>query len=140
MKSETSSTEPDTTARLSELQLAVMHVLWQEGEATTAVVHERAGKPRSLAYTTVSTLLTRLEARGFVRSEKRTHERTFVPLVSESVIKHSMVAEFVGSLFAGNPQALVSHLIKECDIGQDDINAVRVLLDEHSARQPQKDP
>lgn len=121
-----------TSVRLSELQLAVMNVLWRGGEATTAEVHEQVGKARSLAYTTVSTLLTRLEGRGAVRSVKRRRERVFEPFVSESEVRRSMVSELVENLFAGDAHALVSHLIRESDIGAGDIEAVRTLLEKHS--------
>ena len=49
---------------LSDLQLAVMHVLWARPEASTADVAAALAPRRDLAHTTVATLLTRLERRG----------------------------------------------------------------------------
>ena len=113
---------------LSDIQLALMRALWDAGRATTAEVHERVGKPRSLAYTTIATLLTRLEKRGLAKSVKEQGERVFRPLVTETVVKRSMVSSLVDTLFRGDPSALVSHLVNEKDIGRDDIEAVRKLL------------
>jgi predicted transcriptional regulator len=110
------------------MQLELMRVLWDAGRATTAEVHERVGKPRQLAYTTVATLLTRLEKRGLVKSVKEQGERVFKSTVTESEVTRSMVSSLVDTLFRGDPSALVSHLVNEKDIDKDDIEAVRKLL------------
>jgi len=115
---------------LSEVQLEVMRALWAEKKATTATVHERMGKARSLAYTTVATLLSRLEKRGLVRSEKDGRERVFEPLVSESEVKRHMVADLVATLFRGDPRALVSHLVTDSEFDAADLEAVRRMLKE----------
>ncbi|HEY7798477.1 MAG TPA: BlaI/MecI/CopY family transcriptional regulator [Hyphomonadaceae bacterium] len=119
---------PSKDVSLSDMQLALMRVLWGAGRATTAEVHERVGKPRQLAYTTVATLLTRLEKRGLVKSVKEQGERVFKPTVTESEVTRSMVSSLVDTLFRGDPSALVSHLVNEKDIDRDDIEAVRKLL------------
>ena len=123
--------------RLSEVQVAVMRVLWNEKTATTATVHELMGKPRSLAYTTVSTLLSRLEKRGMVRSSKDGRERIFEPLVSEAEVRRHMVSDLVTNLFRGDPGALVSHLVKDSEFDAADLDSVRRMLAEHSSNRGQ---
>ena len=61
---------------LSDLQLAVVRVLWDKGEASAADVQRALHRSRGLAITTVSTLLTRLEKRGLL--SHRADGRTFV--------------------------------------------------------------
>ena len=85
----------EKNTQLSGVQLAVMRALWDAGEATTAAVHEHMGKPRSLAYTTVATLLNRLEKRGLVISRKDARERVFEPAVTEDEVKRQMVSDLV---------------------------------------------
>lgn len=123
------SAKPDM--HLSEAQLAVMRVLWHAGRATTATVHERAGRPRGLAYTTVATMLTRLEKRGVLRSVKEGRERVFVPSISEDDVRRQMVSSLVSNLFRGDAGALVSHLVRDAEIDADDIDTVRRLLEEN---------
>lgn len=115
-------------AQLSEIQLDVMRALWQTGQATTAAVHEQMGKPRSLAYTTVATLLHRLEKRGLIRSWKEGRERVFEPLVTEAEITRRMVSDLVSKLFRGDSQALVSHLVRESELDDGDLETVRRML------------
>jgi predicted transcriptional regulator len=118
----------DKSTQLSAIQLAVMRALWETGAATTAAVHERMGKPRSLAYTTVATLLNRLEKRGLVRSRKDTRERVFEPLVSEGEVRRRMVTDLVANLFSGDPRALVSQLVTDREIDEGDLDTVRRML------------
>jgi BlaI family penicillinase repressor len=113
---------------LSEVQLAVMRVLWGSQRATTAMVHEQMGKPRSLAYTTVATLLHRLEKRGLVRSDKDGRERVYRSLVSEAEVKRHMVSDLISNLFRGDAGALVSHLVTDSEFDSEDIKTVRRLL------------
>src|ERR1041385_2908958 len=51
------------THRLGDLQLQIMKVLWEKGEGTVADVHGAVGSERNLAYTTVATMLRKMEAR-----------------------------------------------------------------------------
>jgi BlaI family transcriptional regulator, penicillinase repressor len=115
---------------LSEVQVAVMRVLWNARKATTAAVHERMGKPRSLAYTTVATLLTRLEKRGLVKSKMDGRERVFEPLVSEADVQRHMVSDLVSNLFRGDPSALVSHLVRDSEFDAADLETIRRMLAE----------
>lgn len=129
----------DNDIRLSEVQVAVMRVLWSEKKATTATVHERMGKPRALAYTTVATLLSRLEKRGLVKSAKDGRERVFEPLVSEAEVQRHMVSDLVTNLFRGDPRALVSHLVKDSEFDAADLDTVRRLLAQASNDEEQND-
>lgn len=118
---------------LSETQLELMRALWALGRATTAEIYRHT--PRSAAYTTVATTLTRLEKRGLVKSEKdAAGERVFEPRVTEDEVTRSMVSSLVTTLFQGDPRALVSHLVRESEIGESDLETVRRLLDEKPDR------
>lgn len=116
--------------QLSELQLAVMRVLWSRGEATTAEVVADLAAQRALAHTTVATLLTRLEKHGVVA--QRRDGRTWVhrALLSEAEVQRSMVAGLVAALFAGDSAALVAHLVREDEVTPGDLAAIRARLEE----------
>ena len=64
------------THQLTELQIAVMRVLWEKGEATVAEIWEALRPERGLAQTTVATLLCRLEKRGVVAHTSRASKLT----------------------------------------------------------------
>lgn len=113
---------------LGELQHAIMCVLWTNGEATTAAVHDALYAERGLAPTTIATMLRKMEDKGVVAH--RTEGRQFVyrPIVSESEVRSSMVGELLDRLFAGDAAALVSHLVTEGGIDEPELAELRALL------------
>jgi predicted transcriptional regulator len=107
-----------------------MRAIWTTERATTAAVHETVGTSRGLAYTTIATVLTRLEKRGLLRSQKAGRERVFEAVVSESSVRRQMVSSFVGSLFGGDAPALVSQLVGDGEIDAEDLTRIRRMLKE----------
>ena len=119
---------------LSELQIAVMRVLWRQGEASVADIATILGAERGLKYTTVATLLTRLERRGVVAQRRDGRVLIYHAVASEPQVRRSMVADLIGSLFGGDPRALVAHLVDESEIAPGDLERVRKRLAKTSAR------
>ncbi|MCZ6650067.1 MAG: BlaI/MecI/CopY family transcriptional regulator [Acidobacteria bacterium] len=115
---------------ISDLQLAVMRVLWRRGEAAVAEVHGDLEPERGLAPTTIATILSRLERRGLVRHSSRGRQYLYAPVISEQEIRRSMVAALTSRLFNGDATALVSHLLESRDIAPGDLEKVRQLLSE----------
>ena len=115
---------------LSELQLAVIRVLWKRGEASTAEVVTALGAKRGLAQTTVATLLTRLQKRGVVAQRRDGRTLIYRAVVTESEVQRSMVADLVATLFKGDPAALVAHLVREEDVAPGDVAKVQAKLKE----------
>ena len=115
--------------QLTELQIAILRVLWAQGRATGAEICEALRPERGLALTTVATLLSRLEKRGVVRHETRARQFVYEALVSEADVRHSMVRELTEQLFDGNVTELVSHLISEREISPGDLDRVRAMLE-----------
>ena len=113
---------------LSELQLDIMRALWSRGACTTTEVTEALKAGRNLAHTTVSTLLTRLERRGVVAASKDGRQLIYRACIDEAQVRRSMVSGLLDSLFGGDAQALVAHLVREDEIAADDLAAVRELL------------
>lgn len=120
--------------QLSDLQLAVMRVLWSRGEATTADVVADLAAERGLAHTTVATLLTRLEKRGVVAQRRDGRTWIYSARLSETEVQRSMVADLVASLFGGDSTALVAHLVSADEVSAGDLAAIRARL--RAARTP----
>lgn len=122
------ATKTPTDIALSDLQIALMRVLWLRAEASVAEIAEVLAAERGLKYTTVATLLTRLERRGVVEQRREGRQLVYRALVSEPQVRRSMVADLVGSLFGGDARALVAHLVSEADIAPGDVERVRERL------------
>ena len=119
---------------LSELQISVMRVLWERGETSTAEIAEALAAERGIKHTTVATLLTRLEKRGVVALRRDGRQLIYRALVSEPDVRRSMVAGLLSSLFGGDANALVSHLVDESEIAPGDLDRLRKALGRGGAR------
>ena len=113
---------------LGELQHAIMRILWASQEATVAEVHRALHDERGLAPTTIATMLRKMEDKGVVAH--RVEDRHFVyrATISEDEVRSTMVSELLDRLFAGDPAALVSHLVADHDIDEAEIERLRDLL------------
>jgi len=118
------------TTSLTDLQFAIMRILWDRAEATVLDVQNRLRPERDLAQTTIATLLSRLEKRGVV--EHRLVGRQFVyrPLITEQEVRRSMVSELTSLLFDGSSEALMSHLLRSRDMNPGDLDRVKRMIAE----------
>lgn len=113
---------------LTDLQLAVVRVLWGRGECTVLDVQEALLPERRLAQTTVATILSRLERRGVVRHKTVGRQFLYRAQVTEPQVRRSMVSELTALLFDGSPAALISHLLADRDIAARDLAEVKRLI------------
>ena len=118
-----------TPRQLTELQLAILGVLWERGEATVAEIWEALHAERGLAQTTLATVLTRLERRDVVAHRTRARQYVYRALVTEAEAQHSMVRELTDRLFEGDVTALVSHLLSARDVSPGDLARIRDMLE-----------
>ncbi len=114
---------------LTELQLTILQVLWERGEATTQQIHHALEVDRALALTTVATLLSRLERRGAVDHRKSGRQYVYRPLVSRGEVRHSKVRELTETLFEGDPAALVHHLVRSDVTDAKDLARIKAWIE-----------
>ena len=118
---------------LTDLQLAIMKVLWDRGQATAAEITESLRPERDLAQTTVATILSRLEKRGIVDHETRARQFMYRAQITQPDAERSMVTDLTDRLFDGDPAALVSHLITARQFSRADLARVKALIAEHES-------
>ena len=126
------------THQLTDLQIAIMRVLWEKGQATVAEICEALRPGRNLALTTVATLMSRLEKRGIVAHETRARQFVYRSLVSESDVRRSMLREISEQLFDGDVAEMMSHLLTGREISPGDLDRIKAMLEEHSVRKEKK--
>ena len=114
--------------QLADLQYAIMRVLWRDGEASVAHVHEVLGSDKERALTTIATMLAKMEKKGVV--DHRAEGRRFIyrPTVSEGQVRRSMVTDLTSQLFRGDAFALVNHLLSEHEIDARELDQLRGLI------------
>ncbi len=115
---------------LGELQHAIMQVLWEREAATVAEVHQALLPDRGLAPTTIATMLRKMESKGVVSHRVEARHFVYQPTVSEEEVRSSMLGDLVDRLFAGDPAALVAHLMADRKIDDEEMERLRGLLDD----------
>lgn len=120
--------------QLTDLQLAIVRILWARGECSVAQVQEGLRPGRALAQTTVATILSRLERRGVVRHSKRGRLFLYEARVSEPQVRLAMVRELTKLLFEGRAASLVSYLLASDELRARDLAELRALLAEAEGR------
>lgn len=119
---------------LGDLQHAIMAILWSRGEATSTDVYEALRDERGLAFTTIATMLRKMEDKGVVAHRVSGRQFVYRPTVSEDQVRRSMVGELVERLFGGDPKALVAHLVSEHEIEPEELRRLRRRLDRDRRR------
>ena len=121
--------------KLSALETKLMKELWARGACSIREIHEAVSKKERLAYTTVQTMVYRLEAKGAVRRTKKIgNAHVFEATTSRASVQSRAVNELLG-LFGGRAQPLMAHLVETGKITREDIDDAARLLANHK-----KDP
>ena len=118
------------THRLGDLQLKIMTVLWDRTEATVSDVHQAVFSESDLAYTTVATMLRKMEARGLV--SHRSEGRSFVyrAAIAADEVSQSMADHLLNRLFQGSLAEMVNHLLTTREVSRDELSRLERLIAE----------
>jgi len=98
------------------LELQCLKALWELGEANVKDVRRILTGNRKLAYTTVMTVLDRLERRGGVRRRKIGRSFVYTPMLSRESLRQLALKEFVDSFFDGSTE-LLKHYLESAESG-----------------------
>jgi len=114
--------------RLGDLQLRILQFLWEEEEASVSRVHEALGEDSPLAYTTVATMLNKMEARGLVKH--RTENRRFIyrASVKAEVVARGMVDHVLDRIFEGSLADMVTHLLSTREVSKGELRRLEELI------------
>ena len=118
--------EPTLTAQ----ELAIMKVVWRLGHATVREVYEALRARRTIAYTTVMTMMNILETKGYLKKDKQDRAYRYRPARPERTVISSMVREFVNRVFDGAPRPLLLHLVKDSRLSDREREELLRLIEE----------
>ena len=115
--------------KLHRLDLEVMKVIWERGQATVSDVLDTIN--RKLAYTTVATTMKHLEQKGFLTYT--VDGRTFVyqPLIQEAEVSQSMLSDLLERFFDNSVERLVNTLLETEQIDSVELDLLQQLINRH---------
>jgi BlaI family transcriptional regulator, penicillinase repressor len=114
--------------KLTRLELAIMEALWERGASSVREVQETFPEKDRPAYTTVQTMVYRLEAKKAVRRVKKIgNAHIFEAVVSRSAAHRRLIDELL-SFFGGRTQPVVAHLIESGRLTLEDVKEAEQTL------------
>ena len=111
----------------TDRELDVMAILWERGDATVPEVREALTD--ELAYTTVQTVLRTLEGKGYVAHAEEGRFHRYRPLVAKEDAGKSALTRVVSKLFSGSPELLLTQLVAQRGVTDEQVRRMRKLLD-----------
>jgi BlaI family transcriptional regulator, penicillinase repressor len=118
----------------TERESDIMAVLWEHGPSTVAEVRERLRD--DLAYNTVLTMLRILEEKGYAGHRAEGRAFRFHALVGREAAAESAVRGLARRLFGGSPSLLLTELVRQRDLPEDELRRLRDLIDERLGEAP----
>jgi BlaI family penicillinase repressor len=114
--------------RLSKLELQIMEALWSHGASSVREIQEAFPEKGRPAYTTVQTMVYRLETKNAIRRVKKIgNAHIFEAVVSRSSAQRRLIDELL-AFFGGSSQPVVAHLIESGNLTLDDVKEAELLL------------
>jgi BlaI family penicillinase repressor len=117
--------------RLSEFELDVMTHFWNDRELSAPELFERIGAERGVAYSTVKTIVDRLEQKGAIeRVSNRGRTIVYSPLVKRDRVRRPLVRTFLRRLFGNDLRPLFAQLLQDEKLSGEELEYLRKLVAE----------
>ena len=114
--------------RLTKLEMQIMEALWEHGASSVREIQEAFSQKDRPAYTTVQTMVYRLETKQAVRRVKKIgNAHIFEAAVSRSAAQRRLIDELL-SFFGGRSQPLMAHLIEAGKLTLEEVKEAEQIL------------
>ena len=124
--------------RLTRFELEVMDALWEIGSGSVREIQERLPERRRPAYTTVQTIVRRLEDKEALRRLKKIGNAIiFEPVITKKSAHHGLINELLEA-FGGSARPLVAHLAETGKLSLEDLKELEALVARHAEETAQK--
>jgi len=124
--------------RLSKLELIIMEALWTKGPCSIREIHETFPARTRPTYSTVQTMVYRLEAKKALRRVKKiSNAFIFEADVSRQAAERKLVGDLLG-IFGGRTRSIIAHLIESGKFTREDIREAEKLLRDHERKDEAK--
>lgn len=110
-------------------ELEVARIVWERGGATVRQVLEALPEERGLDFKTVQTYLRRLEAKGYLKSEREGRSNVYRPMIRPGQVIGEVMEDLLNRLFDGQVLPLFQHLVNDRGLSDGEIRQLRELLD-----------
>jgi BlaI family penicillinase repressor len=114
--------------RLGRLELQIMTVVWDRGRATVHAVKETLSQGRKPAYSTILTMMRKLEAKGYLVHEVQDRTYVYRATISRHEVRQSMLGDLLERVFEGSPALLLSSLVEHSRVTDRERREIQKLM------------
>jgi predicted transcriptional regulator len=119
---------------LSNREAEIMAVLWEQGPSTVSEVKQKLSD--ELAYTTVLTILRNLEGKAYVGHAAEGRAHRYFPRIKQQAARKSAIRHLAGKLFRGSADLLLTQLVSDRRLSEDQVRRIREILEEPPKEKP----
>jgi BlaI family transcriptional regulator, penicillinase repressor len=120
--------------KLSKLELTIMEALWTKGPCSIREIHDTFPARKRPAYSTVQTMVYRLEVKKALRRVKKIATAfIFEAAVSREAAERKLIDDLLG-LFGGRTRPIIAHLIESGSFTREDVREAEKILLEHERK------
>ena len=118
--------------KLSEFETEVLQVFWQHSLASAPDVHKVIIKTKDVTYSTVKTIIDRLEKKGAIqRIDQKGRTILYAATDSAHSMRKPMLDNFINKVFGGNSRLLMNHLLENESLSQDDLDYLNQVINKN---------
>jgi predicted transcriptional regulator len=120
--------------RLGRLELQIMNVVWDKGRATVHDVKDVISRGRKPAYSTILTMMRKLEAKGYLKHD--VDDRTYVyrATISQQTVRQGVLGDLLDRLFDGSSLLLLNSLVEQKKISEKEVLEIQKMISERRKR------
>jgi predicted transcriptional regulator len=119
---------------IGDVQLRILKELWGRGAASVTEVHQTLASERTVAYTTIATMLRKMEERGLVRHREEGRAFIYRAAVKMDEVNQGVTQHFLQRLFAGSVASAVGHLLQSREVSRAELEQLEKLIAEAKRR------
>ena len=127
----------DKPVKLTKLELEIMGAVWALGSASVREIQEQLPERKRPAYTTVQTIIYRLEEKGAVRRIKKVGNALIFEAVVTRKAAHSRLVDELINVFGGSPRSLMAQLVETGRLTLEDVRDLESTLASLEAKKTQ---
>lgn len=114
---------------ISNSEWVIMECLWNKAPLTVTQIAKAMGEETGWAKSTTKTLISRMEAKGYLRYEKGGKAREYYPAVKRSEVVLAETESFLSRLYNGRLGMMVNTLVDQNNLSQRELKELRDILD-----------
>jgi BlaI family transcriptional regulator, penicillinase repressor len=128
--------DPVLPPPLSEAQMEIMNVIWEQGECTLGEIHKTLSSQRQVTPNTIQTLLTRLVDKGWLRYRAEGKVFHYSAVFPRETTLRQVVQRLVNTAFQGSAESLVLTLLESETLTKDKADRIRALIEKAERSEP----